>query len=549
MRKKQLPPEALASLQQNLEGMPIRSSQRKELIERTAITYGVSTATVYRALVQAGRPKLIQRADRGRPRKLTRAELERYCEIVAAMKIRTCNKKGRHLSTGRAIELLEKYGVDTPQGHFQPEPGCLSKSSVNRYLKEWGYDTKSLSIQPVSVRFQAEQSNECWQFDLSMSDLKKLDKPSWIEEGRGHPSLWLLSVVDDRSGVAYQEYRCAYGEDVELALRFLFNAMAPKANSFPFQGIPNKIYADNGPVTKSLVFQRVLESLGIGLLLHEPKDSDGRRVTARAKGKVERPFRTVKETHEVLYHFHKPETEEEANLWLHNHLVNYYNQRSHRSEPHSRIEDWLANLPETGYREMCSWERFCSFAREPEKRLVASDARVSVNGIKYEVAPELAGETVELQWGVFDNDLYVEFNGERSGPYRPIDGPIPLHRYRKFKKSKKEKKADEIEALARSISLPRAALTGENDDISAVDSQPISLPSVPFPEPVIDEPNFTDALQAKLAISHYVGQPIGDLDETHRLFIAELVSSTLNKKEVLAKVKAHFRNARLTERG
>ncbi len=42
-----------------------------------------------------------------------------------------------------------------------------------------------------------------------------------------------------------------------------------------------------------------------------PKDSDGRRVTARSKGKVERPFRTVKEAHETLYHFHQPENEAE----------------------------------------------------------------------------------------------------------------------------------------------------------------------------------------------------------------------------------------------
>jgi len=49
----------------------------------------------------------------------------------------------------------------------------------------------------------------------------------------------LFSVVDDRSGVAYQEYRCVYGEDVEAALRFLFNAMTVKAlDGFPFQGIP-----------------------------------------------------------------------------------------------------------------------------------------------------------------------------------------------------------------------------------------------------------------------------------------------------------------------
>jgi hypothetical protein len=35
----------------------------------------------------------------------------------------------------------------------------------------------------------------------------------------------LYSIVDDRSGVCYQEYHCVYGEDVEAALRFLFNAL------------------------------------------------------------------------------------------------------------------------------------------------------------------------------------------------------------------------------------------------------------------------------------------------------------------------------------
>ena len=51
----------------------------------------------------------------------------------------------------------------------------------------------------------------------------------------------LFSVVDDRSGVAYQEYRCVYGEDVEAALRFLFNAMAPnRPGGLVFQGIPDR---------------------------------------------------------------------------------------------------------------------------------------------------------------------------------------------------------------------------------------------------------------------------------------------------------------------
>jgi hypothetical protein len=55
----------------------------------------------------------------------------------------------------------------------------------------------------------------------------------------------LYSVVDDRSGVCYQEYRSVYGEDVEAALRFLFNAMSAKSDpEFPFQGLPAMLYMD-----------------------------------------------------------------------------------------------------------------------------------------------------------------------------------------------------------------------------------------------------------------------------------------------------------------
>ena len=55
------------------------------------------------------------------------------------------------------------------------------------------------------------------------------------------------------------------------------------------------LYLDNGPVARSLVFQTIMERLGIDWRTHMPAGSDGLRVTARAKGKVERPFRTVKE--------------------------------------------------------------------------------------------------------------------------------------------------------------------------------------------------------------------------------------------------------------
>ena len=96
-----VPIEALATLRRRLAALPARHPERKPLMASTAQLYAVSRATLYRLLRGERRPKDAHRADRGRPRAMPAAEIERWCEIVAAMKVRTTNKKGRHLSTAR----------------------------------------------------------------------------------------------------------------------------------------------------------------------------------------------------------------------------------------------------------------------------------------------------------------------------------------------------------------------------------------------------------------------------------------------------------------
>lgn len=537
-RAKTIPGEALLSLRRRLENMPARDPERRQAIQQTAATFGLSEWSVYRALRNLHRPKGLRRADRGEPRKIPKAELERYCEVIAALKIRTSNLKGRHLSTNRAIELLEEHGVETPNGLVQVPSGELSRSTVNRYLRLWGYDHARMTRAPAAVRFEARQSNELWQFDISPSDLKEVEQPLWIEPGRKAPTLMLFSVVDDRSGVSYQEYRCVYGEDVESGLRFLFNAMALKEGP-GLQGIPAAIYLDNGPIARSGVFQMVMERLGIRVMTHLPAGKDGRRPTARSKGKVERPFRTVKEAHETLYHFHKPKTEEEANLWL-RHFLERYNDKRHRREAHSRMEDWIQNLPEAGVREMCSWERFCAFAREPERRKVGGDARVQVEGVAYEVASELAGEEVMLWWGLFDHELFVELGDKRFGPYRPVGGPIPLHRYRKHKKSAAEKRADSIAELAEKISLSKEALSGKPDVAAAAAVLPFAQQPFVDPDPY-RQFTYVSRLDALRGVSDILQRPLARLDEKDLQFVNDLVAGTLDKAEIKSAVTARFK--------
>lgn len=533
---KKIPTEALLDLKRRLDSLPAKSSERRTLMQSTADFFGISEVSLYRKLRENFRyGKTIKRSDYGKPRIASKESMERYCEVIAAIRIRTSNKKGRHLSTQESIRLLEKYGVNTHDGFVKSPEGLLNKSTVNRYLKLWGFHKENLSKEPPSVKFQAEYSNDCWHFDLSPSDLKKVERPPWVREGKNPPTLMLFSVVDDRSGVAYQEYKCVYGEDAESALRFLFNAMSTKdSTDIPFQGIPKMIYMDNGPISKSYVFRQVMDYLGIEVKTHLPAGKDGNRTTARSKGKVERPFRTVKEMYESLYHFHKPETEDQANQWLQHFIWTRYNQMNHRSESHSRIEDWLKNLHPEGLQSMCSWEKFCSFAREPEERLVNKDCIVTLEGVEYVVSPELSGEKVLLWWGLFDQELFVELDGQRFGPYFPDSGPIPLHRYRSFRKPDYVEKNEKIERIAKSLKLTREALDGGLQ--VDIDHKTIEVRAFERPAP-FESREFSSVINAKKAISEKIKLPLAKLSQKERDEIDDILSKSLDKAEVFKQVE------------
>lgn len=188
---------------------------------------------------------------------------------------------------------------------------------------------------------------------------------------------------------------------------------------------------------------------------------------------------------------------------------------------------------------MCNWERFCTFARSPERRKVGIDARVTVEGVAYEVEPDLAGETVVLWWGLFDNELYVEHGERRYGPFLPVDGPIPLHRYRSFKKTRTQKRADRIESLAKQLSLSKAArsrflLPSETTDTVELKMQPFVDPN-PF-----QELTFSTVIAAKLAIAEYLARPLAKLTSEQMDYVDAVCASTLNKQEVMKQVRDFF---------
>jgi hypothetical protein len=116
--KKQISGEVLADLDRRLTGLPQRSRDRQRIMHETACFYGISEQSLYRALGQHLRPKPLRRSDRGVPRVLPLEKMQVYCELIAAMKVRTSNQKGRCLSTRETIRLLEEFGIETPDGQL-----------------------------------------------------------------------------------------------------------------------------------------------------------------------------------------------------------------------------------------------------------------------------------------------------------------------------------------------------------------------------------------------------------------------------------------------
>ena len=156
--------------------------------------------------------------------------------------------------------------------------------------------------------------------------------------------------------------------------------------------------------------------------------------------------------------------------------------------------------------------------------------------------PELAGETVLLLWGFFDHELYLEYQGERSGPYVPVSGPVPLNRYRTFKPTAVDEKADRIRQLADQLGLPRAALTGDPDlHLPAPTRSVETLPRQPFPAEA-PESRFPNPLAAKLAIADDLARPLAPLAPDDRAFINQVLAETLVRPVVLARVRAYFRH-------
>ena len=120
-----------------------------------------------------------------------------------------------------------------------------------------------------------------------------------------------------------------------------------------------------------------------------------------------------------------------------------------------------------------------------------------------------------------------------------MGSPIPLHRYRSFKKIRTHKRADRITQLPKQLDLPATASGAVPS--SARQNNVISFPiqSLVDPDP-FQELVFPNAIAAKRAIADYLGRALAKLTPEQLAKVNSIVETTLNKKEVMQQIRDYF---------
>lgn len=508
-----IPLEVLYRLDEKITNLPFQGKLRRELVHEVAVRYQLSDSTVYRQL-----------------KKLMLHPSERmyyYCQLIAAMKIRSMNGKKHVLSTARCIKFLEEDGIKVKNQLIKIPQNLLKVPTVNKYLNYYLISPDDILAEPTVNHFEAAYSNQCWQLDITPSEVHHLLSQHPDDPRR----LMIYSVIDDKSGLIYSRYYLAEGEDTLTALDFLYHAFSKMANDEPeLYGIPDFIYTDNASFVKSRLFMRVMTKLGIQVLTHLPRGKGGRKTTARAKGKAERLHRSIKSMVEPCYQFELPNDLDHGNGCLRHFSVEMAHKK-HRSQNLTRYQVWKTNLPAHVNLSICSYEHYGLLLREPVARQVKSDATVQFNAIHYQLSPQFAGEEVTLLLSLDKTSIAIEYRDEEYGPFFPIEAPTPFGEYSHHKKSEKERAADNVVTLSQHITLNPP--TYENQTNHA----PLNISLNLLPSYV---KKYQTPLEAKLALAKHLGKPISLLTEKQKKFIDTLTQQTLEHDALITQLNEYM---------
>lgn len=269
--------------------------------------------------------------------------------------------------------------------------GDMTLSTAYRCLHRHGA-MKFAGESPVDRRrFEAALPNDLWHSDV-------LHGPLAIHEGKKRKT-YLIAILDDHSRlVVYGAFY--FSENLKSYLDALEKA-------FLKRGLPRKLYVDNGPAFRSSQLEQTTASLGIALIHATPYQPQG-------KGKIERFFRTVRQSFLSTF---RGEIIEDLNGAFEKWLTADYHKRKHSSTGQTPFERFTSNMACIRVAPTDVKDHF----RKVERRRVAKDRTVTLNGKLYEAPVTLVGKRVELLYHEGDAKVEIRCNQVSYGYVLPVD--------------------------------------------------------------------------------------------------------------------------------
>jgi hypothetical protein len=180
---------------------------------------------------------------------------------------------------------------------------------------------------------------------------------------------------------------------------------------------------------------------------------------------------------------------------------------------------------------MCSWEHFSKIVRKPDTRKVNADATLLMDGISYQLEPQLANKKITVLYGLLDRQIHIENGSKLLGPFYPVDNIISFGSYRKHEKTSAEHQADEVAKIAKNLSVPKSVMSYADEiDYQEVDRKTFEK------ERFI----FSNKIEAKKFISNYIGSPLAQMSRNYLQFINSLLTETLDKELIIRQIDSYL---------
>ena len=251
-------------------------------------------------------------------------------------------------------------------------PATVSVSAVQRFIKR--NDLKSARNPSIQDRkaFEEDSFGRMWQADTCYF-------PHITENGQSR-RVYCIMIIDDHSRVLVGG-GLFYNDNAYNFQKVFKQAVAT-------YGIPSKLYVDNGCSYSNEQLALICGSIGTVLLHTRVRDG-------ASKGKVERNFRTMKETWLYGLDIDSIHSLEDFNAKLADYMRSY-NIKFHTGIDCAPYERYEATKDEIKMPESREWLEECFQNRVVRK--VRKDSTVSIDKVSYDVPMQFIDTKVEIRY-------------------------------------------------------------------------------------------------------------------------------------------------------